>query len=222
VNTKLGERLTTSIHEDVLGRSFLTDQQIKFPHRVRPQRTKAELIALTPDLHGGMIPVWRMRKTEIAHAELRHFIGASAGIVQEQEQHVIAPSLCGVAIWRRKARHWAEERRALWVVSGGVVLGAVGLGTSGLSTLGGDGSELGAVARAVDRLGAPEVTLDAPDVPADYWRTLGAEGRMHTLVRTARAGETAELVLRRGGDAPGVQLITVRRRGAPLWTLARR
>ena len=134
------------------------------------------------------------------------------------------PFLALAAGWGLEAvaRYWAEGRRALWVASGGMVLGAVGLGMSGLSTLGGDGSELGAVARAVDRLGAPDVTLDAPDVPADYWRRLGAEGRMQTLVRAPRPGETAELVLRRGGDAPGARLVTVMRRGVPLWTLARR
>ena len=36
------------------------------------------------------------------HAELRHFIGSRAGIVQEKKQRIITLSLCGVAIGRRK------------------------------------------------------------------------------------------------------------------------
>jgi hypothetical protein len=120
------------------------------------------------------------------------------------------------------ARFWVGERRARWVVVSGAVLGGVGWATSGLPTLGRDGSELGLVAAAVDRLGAREVTLDAPDVPADYWRVLATAGRMRTVVRAPRAGETAELSLRRGGEAPGSVLATVTRRGAVLWTLGRR
>jgi hypothetical protein len=134
------------------------------------------------------------------------------------------PFLALAAGWGLEAiaRFRVGERRALWVVATGAVLAGVGLATSGLPTLGGDGSELGPVAAAVDRLGVPEVTLDAPDVPADYWRALAAGGRMRTLVRPPRAGETPEFVLRRGSGAPGAVLATVTRRGAALWTLVRR
>jgi hypothetical protein len=118
------------------------------------------------------------------------------------------------------ARRWVGERRAPWAVAAGALLALTGL--SGLSTVGRDGSEIGALALAIDRLGAAEIRLEAPDVPGDFWQSLVVTGRMRTLVRAPRLGETTEYTLRRGDQATGVVLGTVTRQGTVLWTFARR
>src|SRR3954447_26700523 len=81
VNTKAGKWPAASIHEDMRGWSFIVDQRIKYLYRMRPQRTKAHLVPLAADLDRGVVSAWNMGKTKIVNAELRCFIGASAGIV---------------------------------------------------------------------------------------------------------------------------------------------
>ena len=49
-----------------------------------------------------MVSPWHMGEMKIGNAELRRFIGASARIIEEEEQCVITASLCGVAIRSRK------------------------------------------------------------------------------------------------------------------------
>ena len=83
VNAKSGEWAPTPIDKDVLGRGFSPDQCLKFAHRESPQRTETQLVALAANLHRGMVPAWCLGETEVADAELRRFIGSSAGIVEE-------------------------------------------------------------------------------------------------------------------------------------------
>ena len=76
------------------------------------------------------------------------------------------------------------------------------------------------VAAAVDRLGAPEVALDAPDVPAEYWRVLATAGRIAPC-GAGRPGRARRPNRRFAAAAkrPGSVLATVTHRGTVLWTL---
>lgn len=81
----------------------------------------------------------------------------------------------------------------------------------------GDGSEVAALAGAIDGLGRPRVTLTAPpELPPEIWRKLHEARRMRTEVTVQGGGE---LVLSRGAAPAG--FARVRRDGATLWTLAR-
>jgi hypothetical protein len=81
----------------------------------------------------------------------------------------------------------------------------------------GDGSEVAALARAIDGLGRPSVTLSSPpDLSPEIWRWLGEARRMRTRVSVQPKGE---LVLVRGTLAVPGRIADVRRDGAVLWTL---
>lgn len=80
-----------------------------------------------------------------------------------------------------------------------------------------DGSELAALARHIDALGRPSVTLSAPpDVPAELWDRLVQARRLRTRVTLDRHGE---LSLTRGRGS-GAAVARVQRDGATVWTLA--
>ena len=83
VNAKPGEWASAPSDKDMLGRGFLSDQCLKFAHRVSSQRTETQLVALAANLHRGMVPAWCLGETEVADAQLRSFIGSGAGIVEE-------------------------------------------------------------------------------------------------------------------------------------------
>lgn len=80
-----------------------------------------------------------------------------------------------------------------------------------------DGSEVGVLARDIDSLGRTELSLAAPDVPANYFAYLERTGRMRTAVVLA-AG--ADATLARGAQPDAT--FTVTRRGQPLWSLTAR
>ncbi len=81
----------------------------------------------------------------------------------------------------------------------------------------GDGSEVAALAPAIDGLGAPRLAIDAPDVPRNYWAVLSGVGRLRTRVESA---PQAPLAVLRGTTAGAVATVT--RWGVPLWSLVRR
>jgi len=83
----------------------------------------------------------------------------------------------------------------------------------------GDGSEVSALASAIDKLGVPAVALDAPDVPHGYWSVLERAKRLGTRVEPGRSGGQT-LTLNRGPQPNAVA--TVSRDGATLWSLSRR
>jgi hypothetical protein len=80
----------------------------------------------------------------------------------------------------------------------------------------GDGSEIAAIAPALDALGS-DVSLQAREIPEEYWDVLRAAGRMRATVRSG-----AEYILERGAAESAQRIATVQRSGALLWTLARR
>lgn len=81
-----------------------------------------------------------------------------------------------------------------------------------------DGSELAALASAIDALGRPALTLSAPpEVSPELWRVLAETRRMRTRVTPGGGGE---LVLARGAQPSGQRIAQVRRDGAVLWTLS--
>jgi len=82
----------------------------------------------------------------------------------------------------------------------------------------GDGSEIGVVARGIDALRLPKVSLRAPDVPRNYFAVLASTGRMKTQVDIGSSG--ADLVLTRGPRSGA--LATADQAGATLWSLSRR
>ena len=81
----------------------------------------------------------------------------------------------------------------------------------------GDGAELEEVARAIDAMGQPTVTLHSPDTPRGYWPIVHDVGRMRTPVVER---PDAQWRLTRGAS-PGGQA-TVSRAGAALWSLSPR
>ena len=81
----------------------------------------------------------------------------------------------------------------------------------------GDGSEVSVVARAIDALRLPRVSLRAPDVPRNYFTVLSSVGRLVTRVDV---GATGDLVLVRGPRNGA--LATADQAGATLWSLTRR
>lgn len=82
-----------------------------------------------------------------------------------------------------------------------------------------DGSELGALARAIDALGQAQVTLHAPEVPPQIWDVLRSAGRLRTFVVTVPGGQGELELVRGGGDGSAQARVT--REGAELWTLRR-
>jgi hypothetical protein len=136
----------------------------------------------------------------------------------------------------RAAVRFASERRgayaALAAALAFVIFGLFGLPTASASfglfgggtgravegrmwTIG-DGSEVAALGPAIDRLGAPRLMVDAPEVPRTYWATLEHFGRLRTRLEVGRSGPLAVSV-RRGADPNAVA--TVSRDGAQLWSL---
>lgn len=83
----------------------------------------------------------------------------------------------------------------------------------------GDGSEIAALAPAIDALGRPHVTLSAPDVPPELWAVLHDAGRLRTSITSGRTGE---LALVRGPAEGGTFVGSVKRDGVVLWTLVAR
>jgi hypothetical protein len=83
----------------------------------------------------------------------------------------------------------------------------------------GDGSEVAALALAIDRLGVSRLFVDGSEVPRSYWTTLQWAGRLRTRVEVGRGGPLTMSVHR--GDEQGA-IATVTRDGAVLWSLAKR
>jgi hypothetical protein len=83
----------------------------------------------------------------------------------------------------------------------------------------GDGSEVAAIAPAIDKLGMPTIAVESAEVPHTYWSTLERAGRIRTHVEPGRsAGLT--LTLARGKQPDPIAV--VQREGGILWSLARR
>jgi hypothetical protein len=83
----------------------------------------------------------------------------------------------------------------------------------------GDGSEVAALAPAIDKLGMPAISVESTEVPHAVWSMLERAGRLRTHVEPGRsAGMTLTLARGRQPDA----IVTVSRDGAALWSLARR
>jgi hypothetical protein len=82
----------------------------------------------------------------------------------------------------------------------------------------GDGSELGVLARTIDALRLPAVSVRAPDVPRNYFSVLSSLGRLSTRVEIG--GGAADLVLVRGPRNGA--LGTADQAGTAIWSLARR
>lgn len=81
----------------------------------------------------------------------------------------------------------------------------------------GDGSEVAVLARAIDALRLPRVSLRAADVPRNYFTVLSSLGRISTRVDVGASG--SDLVLVRGPKSGA--LATADQAGATLWSLAR-
>ncbi len=81
----------------------------------------------------------------------------------------------------------------------------------------GDGSELGALAPALDRLQTSSLSLHSPEVPDALWQELKRHGRLRTTV--VGATNVAGLRIERGSTRTGRALAVVERDGAPIWTL---
>lgn len=81
----------------------------------------------------------------------------------------------------------------------------------------GDGSELAPLAGAIDRLGLPALTIDAPEAPRPFWTALERAGRLRTHVEPGRS--TFGIAVTRG-ERPNA-IATVSRDGAILWSLTK-
>jgi hypothetical protein len=143
-----------------------------------------------------------------------------------------------IPVERAAVRFAGEARSVFAVLAAGFVFltyGLVGLPTASASfglfgggtaravegrmwTVG-DGSEVAALAIAIDRLGMPRLAVDAPDVARTYWAVLERVGRLRTHVEPGRGGPLAVSV-HRGADPNAIA--TVSRDGAQLWSLAKR
>lgn len=82
----------------------------------------------------------------------------------------------------------------------------------------GDGSEVAVLARALDSLGVPRVTIDSSDVPRGYWAMLGQVGRVRVHVELGRSPSGLAVVR---GERSGA-IATVSAGGATLWSLVKR
>jgi 4-amino-4-deoxy-L-arabinose transferase-like glycosyltransferase len=83
-----------------------------------------------------------------------------------------------------------------------------------------DGSELAALAPALDRAGGEQVSVHAPDVPAELWDAMRRGGRLQTPVAALPAPTPGAFVLARG-RAEGDVVASVDRGPTRLWTLLR-
>jgi hypothetical protein len=101
----------------------------------------------------------------------------------------------------------------------GLLAGGTARAIQGRAWTVGDGSELAVLARSIDAVGMPRLTIDAPEVPRGFWSALENVGRLRTHVDPGRPGPLALSVVR--GPAPGA-ISTVVRDGATLWSLSRR
>jgi hypothetical protein len=80
----------------------------------------------------------------------------------------------------------------------------------------GDGSEVAALAPALDRLGESRLAIDAPEVPRSYFGLLNETGRLRAHVDARAGGYT----VKRGPQDSA--MAAVARDGAVLWSLAKK
>jgi hypothetical protein len=146
-------------------------------------------------------------------------------------------AIVGAVGLERLATRVVGNRRASWVALGSGLL-AMSAGLAGLPTASaafnvfsrgtkgaiasrtwtaGDGSEVAALAPAIDALGARRLSVQSSEVPRSYWALLSQIGRLRTRVEGARGA--GDLVVTRG-RSPGA-IATVERGGATLWSLTR-
>lgn len=147
-------------------------------------------------------------------------------------------AIAGAVGLERLATRVVGNRRAAWAVLGSGLL-AMSAGLPGLPSASaafnvlsrgtkgaiasrkwtvGDGSEVGALASAIDALGARHLSVQSSEVPRSYWALLSQVGRLRTRLDGARG--PGDVVVTRG-PSPGA-IATVERGGATLWSLTRR
>ena len=71
------------------------NEGIDLANRRRPQWTLARASTLAEDLYVGLPVPLRRGEVEIGYLKLRRFFGTRPRVVEEQQQRVIAASLCG-------------------------------------------------------------------------------------------------------------------------------
>ena len=76
VDPKAGQRLSAPIEKDVFIRLALPRQRLQFFHRLRPERTLAQLIAFAANARRAETPMWHISQIEIGNPQLRRFVSA--------------------------------------------------------------------------------------------------------------------------------------------------
>lgn len=99
---KARDRSAAPIEEDVFAGITVLNKVGEFTHGLRPQRAPTRFVAFATDQDAGQVAVGHERQRQVADADLGSFIGASAGVVQEQEQRMIATTLSGRHFGRRE------------------------------------------------------------------------------------------------------------------------
>ena len=92
VNAKTCNGLTTAIEKDACLRGAVRDEVSEFSNGARPQRAMTFFTTLAADLHRATGQV------EFANEQLCGFLGASSGVVEKQQQSVVATALGRLAI----------------------------------------------------------------------------------------------------------------------------
>ena len=104
VDAKACHRMAAAIEKNRCRGGAVCDEICKFSNSDRPQWAVTLFATFAADLRGAACQV------EFAHEQLCGFLGASPGVIEKQQQGVIAATLGSLAVWG------CQERIHLWFI----------------------------------------------------------------------------------------------------------
>jgi hypothetical protein len=90
--------MPAAIEKNTCRRGAVRDQSSELLNGARPQRTLPLFATFAADFHRAT------RQVQFADEQLCSFLGASSGVVEKQQQSVVATALGGLAIWDAQQR----------------------------------------------------------------------------------------------------------------------
>ena len=97
VDSESSCRLPTTVEEETLGWGPPFNQGPQFSNGLRPKGAPPHFVSFSPDADRRVISVAN-RQIQIADQRLGRFIGTGTGVVKEQQERVISPSLSRTSI----------------------------------------------------------------------------------------------------------------------------
>ena len=95
MDAEAGDGLTAAIEEEVVCGGTSLDERADFTDGLRPERASAKFVAFASDHNSRMIPLGNMGKLEIRDGGLSRLIGASPGVIEEEQENMVTTLLKG-------------------------------------------------------------------------------------------------------------------------------